>query len=81
MRTMKQYRVYYVIKDLGREWFHCGMWHAYCAREACDHCKAEVYRETGRNAFRPQAVLAAGDTVPEGVRDRFPCRKPGWKSF
>lgn len=51
--SVKSYQVFYWIKKNKKECLNHMLVHAANSREACKKCKEEVYKQTGRNAFRP----------------------------
>ena len=50
---MKSYQVFYWIKKNRKEYLEHMFVSANNAKEACQVCKEQVYKQTGRNAFRP----------------------------
>ena len=65
---MPLYHVYYTSKFNGTEKAFMLDIPAKNAREACDECKRLVFQATGRNAFRPKAMVT--DKLPVGVSSR-----------
>ena len=62
---MALYHVYYTSKFNGTEKAFVLDIPAKTAKEACDECKRLVFKTTGRNAFRPKAMVT--DKLPVGV--------------
>lgn len=50
---MKNYQVFYWIKKDRHEYLEHMFVMANNAKEACRICKEQVFKQTGRNAFRP----------------------------
>lgn len=50
---IKDYQVFYYIKANRTETLNHMFVRASNSREACKKCKEEVFKQTGKNAFRP----------------------------